>query len=268
MYLGIDIGSVSTNVVIINDDNLILSYSIVKSGFDHKKAVKEATIAACEKIHIDSSSIKCIVSTGYGRKNVQNANRNITEISCHAKGANALFKNVKTIIDIGGQDSKVIRLTSDGFVESFAMNDKCAAGTGRFLEVMAHAMDISINSFGELSLKSNIKVPISSTCTVFAESEIISKIAEGHDRTDIIAGIHNAIADRILGLASSVGINFPIGLTGGVAKNKGVVKAICDRIENEVLIPDEPQIIGAYGAAIFAKDIVVGQDQVHVENKV
>lgn len=253
MYLGIDVGSVSTDAVLIDDNYNIKGFSIVKSGFDHKKAISEAIVNVCNEARISQNDIKKTVGTGYGRRNVPDSCKVITEISCHAMGIHSIFPEVRTVIDIGGQDSKVIRVDEDGFVETFIMNDKCAAGTGRFLEVMAHAMGVHIHTLGDLSLSAKKVQSISSICTVFAESEVISKIAEGCSKEEIIAGIHKAIGERLMGMASSIGVKVPIALTGGVAKNLGVINALSKYLGSELYIPEEPQIIGAIGAAIYAK---------------
>ncbi|MCQ1531129.1 acyl-CoA dehydratase activase [Lutispora saccharofermentans] len=254
MYLGVDVGSVSTDVVLIDENSTIMKYTIVKSGFDHKAAIESAINKICNSCSIDIADIKRIVGTGYGRRNVPGTCKTITEISCHAMGIHSVFPDVRTVIDIGGQDSKIIRVTHEGFAENFLMNDKCAAGTGRFLEVMAHTIGIDVNDLGEISLKAKKVQSISSICTVFAESEVISRIAEGCKKEEIVAGIHKAIAERITGMAYAIGIKEPIALTGGVAKNKGVVNAITKYLGVKILIPEEPQIIGAIGAAIYAKD--------------
>lgn len=253
MYIGIDVGSVSTDAVLIDESGSILAYSVEKSGFDHKSAIQRVMDDICKKAGIIPEDIKRIVGTGYGRRNVIGSSKTVTEISCHAMGIHSLFPMVRTVIDIGGQDSKVIRVTEDGFVENFIMNDKCAAGTGRFLEVMANAMEIGVQDLGELSLKARKVQTISSICTVFAESEVISRIAEGNPKEDIIAGIHKAIGERLIGMVASIGIKRPVALTGGVAKNSGVAKVILTYIGSELYIPEEPQITGALGAAIYAK---------------
>lgn len=252
MYLGIDIGSVSTDAVLIDEKKKIIGYSIVKSGFDHKAAIDSAIEIISTTTGIKREKIKCIVSTGYGRNNVKEKCKAITEISCHAQGTFYFYPRARTVIDIGGQDSKVIRINENGFAETFIMNDKCAAGTGRFLEVMAHAMGIEVENLGDLALQAKNEVSISSICTVFAESEVISRIAEGVPKEDIIAGLHKAIAERILGMARTVGIEHPVALSGGVAKNIGLVKIISKYIGDTLLIPNEPQIVGAVGAALFA----------------
>lgn len=254
MYLGIDVGSVSTDAVILNEQKKIITYSIVKSGFDHKAAIDEAINNICTKAQIEKSQIRSIVSTGYGRRNVADADKVVTEISCHAKGIHFLSPNIRTVIDIGGQDSKGIRVSENGYAETFCMNDKCAAGTGRFLEVMAQAMGIEINDLGSIALTARKVEPISSICTVFAESEVISKIAEGKPKENIIAGIHQAIGERLMGMVASIGVKKPVALTGGVAKNQGINNALSKHLEEVIYRPEEPQIVGALGAAIFAMD--------------
>ena len=254
MYLGIDIGSVSTDAVLLSDRNEIIAFSIVKSGFDHKAAIDEVINEICVEAQIERTQIKNIASTGYGRRNVIGANKVITEISCHAMGIHFLSSDIRTVIDIGGQDSKVIRVSESGYAETFYMNDKCAAGTGRFLEVMTHAMGININDLGSIALTAKKVEPISSICTVFAESEVISKIAEGKPKENIIAGIHKAIGERLMGMVASVGVKKPVALTGGVAKNQCIVNVLSKSLGESVYCPEEPQIIGALGAAIFAMD--------------
>jgi predicted CoA-substrate-specific enzyme activase len=253
MYLGIDVGSVSTDAVLINKDKEVMGYSIVRSGFDHKSAIQTAINEVMGKAKIQRQEIKKIVGTGYGRRNIADVDKTVTEISCHALGIHHFFPHVRMVIDIGGQDSKGIRVTRDGFVEAFIMNDKCAAGTGRFLEVMASTMNVAIDKLGELSLMAEKETTISSICTVFAESEVISRISEGVSMQSIIAGLHKAIGERIVGIVSSIGIVEPIALTGGVAKNIGVIHALGKNLKSELLIPEEPQIIGALGAALFAR---------------
>lgn len=252
MYLGVDVGSVSTDAVLMDEHKKILAYSIVKSGFDHKVAVSMALNDICSKLGICTDQIKSIVSTGYGRRNVAGTCKVVTEISCHAMGINYLAPEVRTVIDIGGQDSKVIRVSENGYSETFFMNDKCAAGTGRFLEVMAHAMEIDIDAIGDMALGAKRIEPISSICTVFAESEVISKIAEGKAKESIIAGIHQAIGERLMGMMAAIGIKKPVAVTGGVAKNQGIINVISKILGEPVFRPEEPQIVGAIGAALFA----------------
>ena len=254
MYLGVDIGSVTTDAVLLNDEKKMVAFSIVKSGFDHRAAVDKAVNDICSKAQIDKEQIKSIVSTGYGRRNVAEADRVVTEISCHAMGIHFLAPDIRTVIDIGGQDSKVIRVSEDGYAETFYMNDKCAAGTGRFLEVMAQAMEIDINDLGAIALTAKKAEPISSICTVFAESEVISKIAEGKSKESIIAGLHQAIGERLMGMVAAIGVKKPVALTGGVAKNQGINKVLSKHLGEDIYRSEEPQIVGALGAAVFAMD--------------
>ena len=179
----------------------------------------------------------------------------ITEITCHARGAYYVHPKTRTVIDIGGQDSKVIRLDEQGRNVDFQMNDKCAAGTGRFLEVMAHALEVKVEDLGRLSLSAPRSIKISSMCTVFAESEVVSLIADNQPKEVIIRGLHDSIADRVLGMVNRVGIEEEVTLTGGVAKNEGVVRALEERLRVKLFIPPEPQIIGALGAALLARDL-------------
>jgi len=252
MYLGIDIGSVSINAVMIDHKKTILGYKIGDSGYDHKDSIEKIITHMCRKTGINKSDIKKIIGTGYGRKNIPGAHKSVTEITCHAIGVRHLFPQAENIIDIGGQDSKVIQLSNSGFVETFFMNDKCSAGTGRFLEVMAGVMKMDMKQFSECGLLSEKPYKISSTCTVFAESEVISGIAKGVPKEDIIAGIFESIAARCLLMAYGMDIDKETILTGGVAKNKGIIKYITKRIPR-LKIPPEPQITGALGAALIGR---------------
>ena len=256
LFGGVDIGAVATKSLVIDEIGNILSFHVMKTGSSGKTIGELALKQAVEKIDKAIKDLDGIVATGYGRVNVPFALKQITEISCHAKGAFFLFPDTRTIIDIGGQDSKAIHLNEHGEVADFIMNDKCAAGTGRFLEVMANTLEIDINELGGLSLKSKNQINISSMCTVFAESEVVSLIAEGSLREDIAMGLHNAIADRVIGLANRVKILEAITLSGGVINNIGVVHAIKSRLGISVNIPENPQIIGSLGAALFAKEMV------------
>ena len=205
-----------------------------------------------EKAALSFDDLQYIISTGYGRKSVSFANKAVTEIICHAAGVSSIMPQVRTVIDIGGQDSKVIGLDDQGNVSNFVMNDKCAAGTGRFLEVMAGVLDVTIGDIGPMSLVSNDPCTISSTCTIFAESEVVSLRAEGRCREDLLGGIHKAMAHRVAIMGKSVGYKKDVVFTGGVAKNIGVRRAMENEIGLKILIPEEPQIMGALGAAILA----------------
>jgi predicted CoA-substrate-specific enzyme activase len=250
---GIDIGSITTETVILQDDQ-ILAFSILPTGANNRMAAERSLAAALKGAKMQREDLRGIVTTGYGRASFPLADKMVTEITCHARGAFLVHPETRTVIDIGGQDSKVIRLDKGGRNVDFQMNDKCAAGTGRFLEVMAHALEVNLEDLGRLSRSAPQGIKISSTCTVFAESEVVSLIAENQPREVIIRGLHDAIADRILGLVHRVGIEQEVALTGGVAKNEGVVQALEERLGVEIFIPPEPQIIGALGAALVARD--------------
>lgn len=256
---GIDIGSVSTEVVILEsgngkDDARIKSYIIAPTGANSKTAAEKTLEEACSQSGLDRSHIDAVVATGYGRINVPFANKNITEISCHARGAISAFEDTRTVIDIGGQDSKVIKLEQGNPID-FLMNDKCAAGTGRFLEVMARALEIDLEQFAGIFLSTDGHVDISSTCTVFAESEIVSLIGRGVDKNKIIRGLIYSIVSKITSMVERIGLEEPVCMTGGVAKNLGVVNALEEKLEVKINIPREPQIAGALGAAYLALDL-------------
>lgn len=253
MWCGIDIGASTAKVVLIDDG--IVSTVVIPSGFDTVSTAEAVFEKGLQKAGITKKEVQYIVATGYGRAMVPMASKRITEITCHAKGAYYLDDTVKTVIDIGGQDSKGIAL-DNGKVQDFVMNDKCAAGTGRFLEVMARALEVELKELGGLSLKSQEKVSISSTCTVFAESEVISYKNQGKKKEDIIAGVHEAIASRIYAMVNQIPVKEPIMVTGGVALNQGVVHALEAKIEKEIIIPKSPQIVGALGAALLAKEAI------------
>jgi predicted CoA-substrate-specific enzyme activase len=248
---GVDVGALSTDTVILDGDNQILAYNIVNTGATATRAAQRSYAQALALAGLAEDDVSHVISTGYGRQVVPFANAQVTEITCHARGAHFLFPETHTVIDIGGQDSKVIRV-GNGRVLDFIMNDKCAAGTGRFLEVMAKALEIELEEMGERSLQARHPVTISSTCTVFAESEVVSRIAEGRPTEDIVAGIHASIANRISAMLKRVGVQEQVTMSGGVAKNIGVVRAIEEKIGTRLNIHQEPQIVGALGAALIA----------------
>ncbi len=249
---GVDIGAATAKAVILKGDE-VLSSSIMPTGFSVARAAKAVTEEALEKAGLSIGELEYVVSTGYGRRAVSFANKTVSEIICHAAGVSSIMPQARTIIDIGGQDSKVIGLDDSGYVINFAMNDKCAAGTGRFLEVMAGVLEVRIGEMGSVSLISQDPCQISSTCTVFAESEMVSLRAEGKSRENILAGIHKALARRVAIMGAPVGFKKDVVFTGGVAKNVGVKKTMEDEIGLEILIPQEPQIMGALGAALLAR---------------
>lgn len=254
-YAGIDSGSTSTNVVIVDDDkNIISSFSHPTGAFVNQSAEK-ALDQALKGAGLTREQIKGMVTTGYGRAAISFREKDITEITCHAKGAYFLNSNIRTIIDIGGQDSKIIRLDDKGQVYDFVMNDKCAAGTGRFLEMMASSLGLSLEEMGILGLNSKERITISSMCSVFAQSEVVSLVASGKRLEDIVAGINRSVAARITALAGRSKLEKEWMMTGGVARNPGIVAALEESLGGRVSLPEKPEICGALGAALFAVEI-------------
>ena len=249
--VGIDVGSITTKAAVVEDGKLI-SDRVMLTGYNAQDAGTKVYQDIIADLGIKASDVDKIIATGYGRKSVAIADKAVTEITCHAVGAHYLNPAVRSIIDIGGQDSKAIVVDENGGVKDFAMNDKCAAGTGRFLEVMARALEVDINDFGEVSLQADTPAKISSLCTVFAESEVISLISKGEKRENIIAGIHESIASRVVAMAGRIGLSAPLMMTGGVAKNKGVVKALEDKTGYGIEVSEKTQVTGAIGAALIA----------------
>ena len=249
---GVDAGSLSTEAALVNEKGELISQSVVLMGGCSPKASEEALDVALQKVNLTVEDLSYIVATGCGREISPYANARVTEITCLAQGSFNLFPSCRTIIDIGGQDTKVIRVNDRGIVSEFDMNDKCAAGTGRFLEVMANALGVGLEEMGELSLQFEEDLQISSVCTVFAESEVISLQSQGKRVNDILRGIHKAIADRTIGLLERIGVESDVVMTGGVAKNIGVVRALEEKLGLSLLIPEEPQTVGAIGGARIA----------------
>jgi (R)-2-hydroxyacyl-CoA dehydratese activating ATPase len=258
---GIDIGSLTAKAVILDDEGRVAGQALTLTGAFSQKAGENAFEMALAMAKIEASDIKYVLATGYGRKNIPFAHAEMTEISCHAKGAHRLFPEARTIIDIGGQDSKAIALSESGVPINFIMNDKCAAGCGRFLEVMARALETEVEKMGELSLRSTKHTQISSMCTVFAESEVVSAVANKVERSDIINGIHLAIAKRVSIMVDHVGLVERVMMSGGVAKNIGVVRALEGELGTTLLVPKEPQLVGALGAALIALEKAAFQEQ-------
>ena len=253
MYAGIDIGSLSAEAVLLNDSG-ILAHSIMLTGADSAKVARRALDSALEQAGVRFEELQGVIATGYGRVVVPFADQHITELSCHARGAHYLFPSVRTILDIGGQDCKVLRCDGDGKLTKFEMNDRCAAGTGRYLELVGRALDIPLEEMGALSLEATAPLAISSRCVVFAKSEVLSLNRKGATKADILAGVHDAIADRVLELVARLGVKSDFVMTGGVAKNIGVVRSLEKKTGSRLLLPVEPQIIGALGAAVFAAE--------------
>jgi predicted CoA-substrate-specific enzyme activase len=252
LFVGIDVGSLSTEAVIVDSKALLVASSIIETGANSTEAAEKALDEALQEAAVEGDRIKAIVATGYGRVSVPFAHKRVTEISCHALGAFALYPETGTVIDIGGQDSKVIRVGPGGKVLDFTMNDKCAAGTGRFLEVMATKLRVPLDEMGPLSLAGTGEARISSVCTVFAESEVVSLVAQNHPKGEILRGIHRAIVNRVWSMVRAVGIHGEVTMSGGVAKNSGVVAFMEEKLGGPIHVYEEPQIVGALGAALHA----------------
>ncbi|MBN2638055.1 MAG: 2-hydroxyglutaryl-CoA dehydratase [Bacteroidales bacterium] len=254
LTLGVDIGSLTAKGILFDGNQIVEKY-LMPVGYNSKKASEKLIKALMEKAGIVDTDIKNIVATGYGRNNVEKADKAVSEIICHGKGVHFLLPHIRTIIDIGGQDSKVIVLDVSGKVSNFVMNDKCAAGTGRFLDVMARAMETEIEDFGPLALQGENPSKISSVCTVFAESEIISLVAKGEKREDITSGIHWSIARRIASMVKRLGMVTPVAMSGGVALNVGVIDTLEQILETKIETSALSQYGGALGAALMAAEL-------------
>ena len=250
-YVGIDAGASATKAVVINREGKIISYSIVPSGANFRVSSRNALRRALKTLGQRPRDISYIVSTGYGRDLVE-AKSTSSEITCISRGVHRLFPLVRTVVDVGGQDSKAIRINERGRVLNFIMNEKCAAGTGRFLEVMSNILEKPMEELSKLHFRSSTPTKISSTCTVFAETEVISQISQGRKIEDVIAGLHVAVAERIYRMASRIGFREDVAFTGGVAKNQGFVDALSKKIKLTPIPAEEPQIVCALGAALAA----------------
>lgn len=260
-FLGIDIGSLSCDAVIIDENAAIMAATVVPTGARNHEAIKRATDEVLIVSGLSKDQIAATISTGYGRERVEDRLTSITEITCHARGIKELVPDTQVLIDIGGQDSKSILLGKDGKVVDFNMNDKCAAGTGRFLEAMARALQVDIDEMSELDKGSDGKLAISSMCTVFAESEVVSLIANGSPVNEIVCGLNRSIASRTVAMVKRIAPQLgstTVCMSGGVAKNSGVVRALSKALECEVVIPPMPDTVGALGAALIARDKCCG----------
>lgn len=253
--LGVDIGSLTGKALILKD-NEILAWDLIPTGPDSVETGTTVTNNTLEKAGLTLKDMDFIVATGYGRIVIPFANKNITEISCHARGANWFFPTVRTILDMGGQDCKAIRCDETGKVTDFAMNDKCAAGAGRSMEIVADLVRVPLEDLGVLSLQSNGGVQVSSTCVVFARSEVLGYLRQGVSKADVLAGACEALCDRVLGLLKRVAVEEDFVISGGIAKNAGVVQRLEKALGMKAEICFEPQIVGALGAAIFGRDLL------------
>ena len=251
---GIDVGSTQTKCIVLDDNLNMVGRGIRMTGADVVKAGEEVLATACAEAGIETHEIVYTIGTGYGRFRVATGDDQVTEISCHAKGAVRLFPATQTILDIGGQDTKAIRTNPAGEVVDFCMNDKCAAGTGRFLAAAAEVMGLDVSEIGPESLKSTERLKITNVCTVFVESEILNQLSRGRRREDILAGVHRSIAGRSASLLRRVGMEDELTFTGGVARNPGMVGAVEERLERKINASPDSQYMGALGAAIFAME--------------
>lgn len=249
--MGIDIGSTASKCIVLKNGREIIGRSLVNVGAG-TSGPERAIQSVLDFADLKMKDLGYVMSTGYGRHMMEAADSEMSELSCHARGAHFQFPEARTVIDIGGQDAKVMSLDEDGILMNFVMNDKCAAGTGRFLDVMARALEVKVEDLGRLSARSQNDVTISSTCTVFAESEVISQLANNTDKCDIIRGIHRSIASRVSALARRIGLIDDLVMTGGVANNEGVLLALEEELGHKIYTSELAQYNGALGAALFA----------------
>ena len=255
-YLGLDVGSTASKCVIVDEQGEIVAHGLHTSGAGTAGPRMSMESAIAQVPGLDSlEDVAASCTTGYGRHLEEWADKQVSELSCHANAAAHLFPGVRTVIDIGGQDAKVLSISKDGKLTDFVMNDKCAAGTGRFLDVMAGVFGCKVSDLAELDRESTEVAPISSTCTVFAESEVISKLAAGTPIPNIVAGVHESVVERTYGLAKRAGITPVVAMTGGVALNGALRERLERRIGHHVVTNDDAQFVGAYGAALFAYEI-------------
>ena len=251
---GVDVGSTQTKAVLLDGNRRMLGKSLLSTGANVVRAAERAFQAALEESGLAADQVAFVVGTGYGRYKVTFGQAQVTEISCHARGAVHLFPATRTILDIGGQDTKAIRIREDGEVADFCMNDKCAAGTGRFLEAAANVMEMFLDEIGPASLRATQTVRITNVCTVFVESEILSHLARGKAPEDILKAVHHAIAMRSISLLRRVGLDPEITFTGGVSRNVGMVAALKEKLGLPINVSPDSQYLGALGAALFAAD--------------
>lgn len=249
---GLDIGSLAAKGVLLQDGQF-LTAKMLLTGADAPKSISILYADLLRGVGLKETDIATVIATGYGRVSVSFADKTITEITCHARGITHSLPQTHTLIDLGGQDSKAIWIDPGGKVVDFVMNDKCAAGTGRFLEVMAHGLNFSLDELGEAACRAKNSVQISATCTVFAESEVIGMIARGTPRDDMTRGVMTGIAQRVVAMAARTGIEDPVAMSGGVARNPGMVEALEQELGRKVYLPPEPQMIGAWGAVLMAQ---------------
>ncbi len=256
---GVDVGSTQTKAVILDEARRIVGRSLQMTGANVVRAAQEAFDQALADARLAEEEVEYVVGTGYGRYKVTFGNTQVTEISCHGRGAVHMFPGTRTVIDMGGQDTKAIRVAANGEIVDFFMNDKCAAGTGRFLGAASSALDISLDQIGPTALRGERPVKISTTCTVFAESEVLSWLGKGKKIEDILLGVHQSIAARSVGLLRRVGVEDQVSFTGGVARNQAMVASLESRLGLTLNVSEESHYMGALGAALFALDHILAR---------
>ena len=249
---GVDVGSTQTKAVIVDESRRIVARSLIATGANVSRAGENAFVKACDAASLPRETVGYVVGTGYGRYKVTFGDAQITEITCHGRGAQSLFPATRTVIDMGGQDTKAIKVGADGSVVDFSMNDKCAAGTGRFLSAAADVTGVGLDEIGPLALQAKTPVRLTSVCTVFVESDIMSYLAQRKTVEDILGGVHKAIATRTMSLIRRVGVEEEITFTGGVSLNIGMVRALEEVLGKPINVSDEGHYMGALGAALFA----------------
>lgn len=251
---GVDVGSTQTKAIVINEDREIVGRALIDTGANVVIAAEQAFAEAIHNANVQEEEVEYVIGTGYGRYRVIFGNAQVTEISCHGRGAVHMFPGTRTVIDMGGQDTKAIRVQPSGEIVDFCMNDKCAAGTGRFLGAASSALNIPLDELGPTALRAERPVRISTTCTVFAESEVLSWLGRGKKIEDILQGVHQSIAARSIGLLRRVGVEEQITFTGGVARNIGMIEALQKGLGAKLNVSDESHFMGALGASLFALD--------------
>ncbi len=254
---GVDVGSTQTKAVIIDENRKIVGRALDDTGANVVLAAERTFAEALKSAELGEREVEYVIGTGYGRYRVTFGNAQVTEISCHARGAVQFFPNTRSVVDMGGQDRKAIRVSANGEIEDFCMNDKCAAGTGRFLGAAATALDLGLDNLGPTALKATKPVRISTTCTVFAESEVLAWLGKGKKVEDILWGVHQSIASRSAALMRRVGIEDEISFTGGVTRNVAMIKALEERLDKKLNVSEESHFMGAMGAALFALDHIL-----------
>ncbi len=254
---GVDVGSTQTKAVIVDEQRAIVGRSLTMTGANVIRAAEESFAEALRAAGLEEEEVEYVIGTGYGRYKVTFGNTQVTEISCHGRGAVHMFPRTRTVVDMGGQDTKAIRVAPTGEIVDFCMNDKCAAGTGRFLGAAASALNIELDQLGPTALRGERPVKISTTCTVFAESEVLAWLGRGKRIEDILLGVHQSIAGRSAGLARRVGIESEVTFTGGVAKNQAMIDTLTKALGVAVNVSDDSHYMGALGAALFALDHIL-----------